>query len=87
MAVDINTRYNPYIKKVNGKLSIEPANGAEYMDRTKDFPYKIDENDLCYKLFIEHGFEWGGSWKDEKDYQHFELPDDKIREIYPEWQQ
>lgn len=72
MAVDINTRYNPYVKTVNGKFSIEPANGADYVDRSKDFPYKIDHDDLCYKLFTEHGFTWGGDWTRSKDYQHFE---------------
>jgi hypothetical protein len=38
-----------------------------------DFPYKIDHDDLCYKLFIEAGFEWGGDWTSCKDYQHFEF--------------
>ena len=71
-AVDINTRYNPYVKTVDGKLSIEPANGADYVDRSKDFPHKIDHEDLCYKLFKEHGFTWGGDWTHSKDYQHFE---------------
>lgn len=75
MAVDINTRYNPYVKTVNGKLSIEPANGADYVDRSKDFPHKIDHDDLCYKLFTEHGFTWGGDWTHSKDYQHFERAD------------
>ena len=37
-----------------------------------DTPGKIDENDLAYRLFIQHGFQWGGSWKTMKDYQHFE---------------
>lgn len=72
MAVDINTLYNPYVKTVDGKLSIEPANAADYVDRSADFPYKIDHDDLCYKLFTEHGFEWGGDWTHSKDYQHFE---------------
>lgn len=72
MAVDINTRYNPYVKTVDGKLSIEPANGADYVDRSKDFPHKIGHEDLCYKLFKEHGFTWGGDWTHSKDYQHFE---------------
>ena len=72
IAVDINTLYNPYVKTVDGKRIIEPATAGEYVDRTKNFPHKIDENDLCYKLFTEHGFEWGGHWKTVKDYQHFE---------------
>ena len=72
MAVDINTLYNPYVKTVDGELSIEPANAADYVDRSKDFSHKIDHDDLCYKLFTEHGFEWGGDWTHSKDYQHFE---------------
>lgn len=71
LAVDINPLYNPYIKFVDGKKIIAPDNSAEYEDRTKDFPHKIDEDDLCVKLFAAHGFGWGGSWDDEKDYQHF----------------
>jgi hypothetical protein len=66
-AIDINPRLNPYI---DGDR-IAPENGAEYADRTKDFTGKIDHNDLCYKLFIEHGWTWGGDWKGDKDYQHF----------------
>lgn len=72
MAVDINTLYNPYVKTVDGKRSIEPANAADYVDRSADFPYKIDHDDLCYQLFKEHGFSWGGDWQRSKDYQHFE---------------
>ena len=72
MAIDINPLYNPYIKTVNGNLNIEPANSSDYVDRTKDFPHKIDENDLAYQLFIAHGFSWGGAWSSSKDYQHFE---------------
>lgn len=72
MAVDINTLYNPYVKTVDGELSIEPANAADYVDRSRDFSHKIDHDDLCYKLFTEHGFEWGGDWTHSKDYQHFE---------------
>ena len=72
MAVDINTLYNPYVKTVDGKRSIEPANAADYVDRSADFPYKIDHDDLCYQLFKEHGFSWGGDWQHSEDYQHFE---------------
>ena len=72
MAIDINPLYNPYVKTVNGTLSIEPANAAAYVDRSEDHPYRIDHDDLCYKLFTEHGFTWGGDWVHSKDYQHFE---------------
>lgn len=72
LAIDINPRFNPCVRTIDGELSIEPANGTAYTDRTQEFPYKITENDLCYRLFTEHGFTWGGSWNSLKDYQHFE---------------
>ncbi|WP_300729527.1 M15 family metallopeptidase [uncultured Bacteroides sp.] len=73
MAVDINTLYNPYHRVLrNGKEIVEPAAGKPYLDRSKNFPYKITKGDLCYRLFIKHGFRWGGDWKNSKDYQHFE---------------
>lgn len=72
MAIDINPRYNPYIHKLNGETVISPENGTEFADRSLEFDYKIDKNDLAYKLFIEHGFTWGGDWNSSKDYQHFQ---------------
>ena len=84
LAVDINTLYNPYTKVVDGERIIEPATGEPYLDRDADFPYKIDHDDLAYKLFTEASFEWGGDWTDRKDYQHFEIPTDIIESWYPE---
>ena len=85
LAVDINTLYNPYHKIVNGKEIIEPSTAKEYLDRTKKFVYKIEENDICCKLFKEHGFIWGGNcWDDRQDYQHFEIPDDVVKKLYPD---
>lgn len=72
MAVDINPLYNPYVKVREGRTTVDPPEAAPYVDRTRDFPCKIDRNDLCYKEFIRHGFTWGGDWKSLKDYQHFE---------------
>lgn len=73
LALDINPFYNPYVTyEKDGSTRISPADAAPYADRTMNFPYKIDENDLCYKLFIEHGFTWGGNWNSSKDYQHFQ---------------
>lgn len=73
LAIDINTLYNPYVKRrKDGTLHIEPKAGKPYADRTKTFRYKITRNDLCYKLFKKHGFTWGGDWTRTKDYQHFE---------------
>ena len=84
LAVDINTLYNPYTKVVDGERIIEPITGEPYLDRDASFDYKIEPGDLCYRLFKEHGFEWGGEWPDRKDYQHFAMTNDKIAEWYPE---
>lgn len=74
LAIDVNPLYNPYYKnRADGTRYVQPATAVKYCDRTKDFRYKIDTNDLCYRLFIEAGFEWGGAWKSCKDFQHFEL--------------
>ncbi|MDO4565368.1 MAG: M15 family metallopeptidase [Clostridia bacterium] len=67
-AIDINPRMNPYVKR-NGSFS--PKNAEEYLDRSVIREGMIDENDLCYQLFIEYGWEWGGHFRTEKDYQHF----------------
>ncbi len=85
LAVDINPLYNPYTKLVNGRRSVEPATGEPYLDRSAEFDYKIVKGDLCYRLFEEHGFEWGGEWVGKKDYQHFDLPDRKVEEWYPDF--
>lgn len=67
LAIDINPMQNPYIRG----SKVRPATATEYVDRTKDFPHKIDKNDLCFKVFTSYGFTWGGIWRN-KDYQHFE---------------
>lgn len=72
LAIDINPLYNPYRKQVRGKLVVEPATGRPYLDRNRKFAYKITRGDLCWRLFTQAGFRWGGDWKSVKDYQHFE---------------
>lgn len=69
MAIDINPLYNPYVVS---DAEVYPATARQFVDRDGNFDMKIDESDLCYKLFIEHGFTWGGNWENIKDYMHFE---------------
>lgn len=68
MTIDINPLENPYVK---GSF-IQPSTATDYVDRNKDFPHKIDENDFCKEVFESFGFQWGGNWLTVKDYQHFE---------------
>ncbi len=73
LAVDINPLYNPCVKRrKDGTLLVQPSTGKPYVDRRKHYKYKITQQDLCYRLFIKHGFKWGGAWRSLKDYQHFE---------------
>lgn len=72
LAIDLNPLYNPYVKGRN----VAPVAGKPYAfrrDSRKDIPYKIDRKDLAYRLFTAEGFRWGGDWKSQKDYQHFEF--------------
>jgi len=68
LAVDINPLQNPFIRGSH----IYPETATAYVDRTKAFPHKIDEDDFCLKVFEHFGFKWGGRWNGMKDYQHFE---------------
>ncbi len=72
LAIDINPRDNPMVYyDENGDIEqCLPANGEAYADRSKNFSHKIDKSDLCYQLFMEHGFTWGGNWN-APDYMHF----------------
>lgn len=72
LALDLNPLYNPCLRQRGDQEQIEPLTGADFKDRSKDFPYKIDKDDLAYQLFKAHGFEWGGDWRSLKDYMHFQ---------------
>ncbi|MDD3367354.1 MAG: M15 family metallopeptidase [Lachnospiraceae bacterium] len=73
LAIDINPFFNPYVAyNQDGTETIAPAGSEYYADRSKEFAFKITSDDLCYRLFKEHGFTWGGDWNSKKDYQHFQ---------------
>lgn len=71
-AIDINPRQNPYFDYAE-EQAVWYHNGDElYLDRSTEKDHMITEDDLCYQLFTEYGFTWGGNWDNPKDYQHFE---------------
>ncbi len=75
-AIDINPINNPYVwYDANGRLRWEDPDADLYLDRYASDAarrHMINHNDLCYKLFIQHGWKWGGDWSGTIDYQHFE---------------
>lgn len=70
-AIDINPQQNPYVSYTSGSPVWSHENANAYIDRNTGLPHVITEEDLCYQTFIKYGFQWGGSWANIKDYQHF----------------
>ena len=75
-AIDINPINNPYIMYDEyGNPYWEDPDAWLYLDRDAPDAYErhmINYNDLCYQLFHEFGWTWGGDWLNPRDYQHFE---------------
>lgn len=71
-AIDINPLQNPYILFNEDGTPDEYYRDEQYINRELDDPHMIDHDDLCCRLFLEHGFIWGGDWVNPIDYQHFE---------------
>ena len=66
LAIDINPMLNPYLNIKSGKITPDKA--------TYDLSKKgtIHANSIVVKIFEQYGWHWGGYWKSNKDYQHFE---------------
>lgn len=64
-AIDINPYQNPYLQR-DGK-TVPP--GAHYDVRNKG-----TVTPEIAEIFISRGWQWGGNWRERKDWQHFEKP-------------
>lgn len=76
LAIDINPFQNPYLHYLDGEYKYDDLTDEELYfvnNRSSNIPHEITHDDICYKLFIENGFKWGGDWEYTKDYQHFEI--------------
>jgi len=70
-AIDINPRQNPFIRSEDAEVTIHPALGADYAERSTPRPGMAEP---AVPVFARHGFViWGGGWTNPKDYQHFQL--------------
>jgi hypothetical protein len=67
LAVDVNSFQNPY---VSGDLVL-PELASAYLHRAPNRPGMIAANGTVVRAFAAIGWEWGGSWRSLKDYQHF----------------
>lgn len=73
-AIDINPIENPYVFR-SGRSSHKAS--APYVKRAHRQKTSADKalllpNDKVVKLFKQHGWQWGGEFRGEKDYQHFQ---------------
>jgi hypothetical protein len=68
-ALDLNPVENPYV--FNGGFS--PPNGAPFLDRSRHRRGMVHHHDTVWWAFHAVGWEWGGNWSGEKDYQHFSV--------------
>ncbi len=66
-AIDINPWFNPLEK--DGVVRPE---GAERYDPSQRGAIAPDS--VIVRFMKAHGWQWGGDWRDYKDYQHFQKP-------------
>lgn len=64
LAIDINPIQNPHIKR----YLIQPSN-TKYDSKAAG---TILKNSRIVQEFKKRGWQWGGTWRSSKDYQHFE---------------
>lgn len=65
-AIDVNPVENPYLDGV----SVRPAAGAAYLDRSRYRPGMALRGGVLVAAFAAVGWAWGGNWSP-PDYQHF----------------
>ncbi len=66
-ALDLNPVQNPYI----WRGGVSPPAGRNYLDRSDRRRGMVFRRDRVWWAFRAAGWEWGGDWAGERDYQHF----------------
>ena len=82
VAIDINPLQNPYMvfDSDSSSIKVYPSKGLKYVNRGIQKPGMVEE---IVSIFKKHGFtEWGGNWELKPDYHHFQLPWEKINEMF-----
>ncbi len=71
-AIDLNPQQNPYVSYASGQPRWHHENANAYIQRDTGLPHVITHEDMAFQVFSRYGFFWGGDWKVQKDYQHFQ---------------
>ncbi len=67
LAIDINPVENPWVVGAD----VSPPAGRRFADRSGRSRGVIHAGDAVVRAFAGVGWRWGGTWRGEKDYQHF----------------
>lgn len=71
-AIDINPKTNPWVRpRPNGTLRVDPPSGAPNVDRTLQATGMIHPQGTVVQAFAAIGWDWGGFFRNSKDYHHF----------------
>jgi len=71
-AIDINPKCNPYVRDLKQKIFIDPP-GSRYSPESRcALSWQNPSGAKIIRLMQGLGWNWGGSWENPKDYQHFE---------------
>jgi hypothetical protein len=68
LAIDLNPLTNPYHDPKEGWW---PRGSAGNADRNRTAPGLITAQSAAVKTFMNHGWAWGGFYRDAPDYMHF----------------
>ena len=72
-AIDINPIENPYVSRsgyISHKASLKYKKRRHHLNSLADRAV-ILRTDRAFQIFKKYGWQWGGNFKGEKDYQHF----------------
>ncbi len=83
LAIDINPTQNPYLNFDTSESTIKvyPSDGMAFVNRSVLRKGMVED---IVPIFAKYGFtEWGGCWEMKPDYHHFQIPWEKIEELFP----
>ena len=83
LAIDLNPRQNPYLRfnREASNITVYPSRSLPFVNRNIPKPGMVE---AIVPIFAKYGFtEWGGNWEFKPDYHHFQVPWNRIIEMFP----